>query len=116
MFKKNYLIYTATILFAILMVAYSLFSEKKNQQLGFIQVQKNGVTSGAQDRMYWSELLYKISYPVIHNLSEGTLKKNMPLETSEGDGMDGSKVSYLEAVCRTMAGFAPWIFNSLAIG
>ena len=109
MFKKNYLIYTLTILFAILMVAYSLFSEKKNQQPGLIGTHKAEVTNGPQDRTYWADLLYKISYPVIHNLAEGSLKKNMPLETSEGYGMQAGKVSHLEAVGRTMAGVAPWL-------
>ncbi|MGL6268583.1 MAG: DUF2264 domain-containing protein, partial [Chitinophagaceae bacterium] len=41
--------------------------------------------------------------------SEGTLKKNMPLETSEGYGMQVGKLSHLEAVGRTMAGVAPWL-------
>jgi len=109
MFKKNYLFYTVVILISILMVAYSIFSEMKNKQTNLIGIQKIAETNGIQDRTYWSDLLYKISYPVIHNLAEGTLKKNMPLETSENYGMQAAKVSYLEAVGRTMAGVAPWL-------
>lgn len=69
--------------------------------------------NGANDREYWSQLLYKMSYPVIHNLSQETLRKNMPLETlpdyGKMYGMVASEVSYLEAVGRTMAGVAPWL-------
>ncbi len=109
MFKKNYLVYTLTVLFALLMVGYSFLAEKKSRDFTNIDLQKRKSTTGAQDRVYWSEILYKISYPVIHNLAEGTLKKNMPLETSEGYGMAVGKVSHLEAVGRTMAGVAPWL-------
>ena len=75
MFKKNYLFYTVVILFSILMVAYSIFSEMKNKQTDLMGLKKIAETNGIQDRTYWSDLLYKISYPVIHNLSEGTLKR-----------------------------------------
>jgi hypothetical protein len=66
-------------------------------------------TAGKQDRAYWSELLYKISYPVVHNLAEETLKKNMPLEMGPDYYLQVKKVTYLEAVGRTMAGIAPWL-------
>lgn len=41
--------------------------------------------TGAQDRAIWVQHLWKISYPVIHNLAEGTLVKNMPVETPSGN-------------------------------
>lgn len=66
-------------------------------------------TNGAQDRVYWSELLYKMASPVILNLANGTLKKNMPVEKSPGYSLNAEKVTYLEAVGRTMAGVAPWL-------
>ncbi|WP_222536805.1 DUF2264 domain-containing protein [Pedobacter polysacchareus] len=82
----------------------------------FVQAQsskktkQNHVTTGAQDRQYWAELLYKISSPVILNLADGTLKKNMPVEVPPGQSTDFfKKVTYLEAVGRTMAGVAPWL-------
>ena len=96
MFKKHYLIYTVTVFTALLMLGYGIYSEKKAHEGSVIALHKSEVTTGAQDRVYWSELLYKISYPVIHNLAEGTLKKNMPLETTEGYGMPVEKVSHLE--------------------
>lgn len=109
MFKKNYLVYTLTVLFALLMVGYSFIAEKKSREFTSIKLQQNKVTTGTLDRAYWTDILYKISYPVIHNLAEGTLKKNMPMETSEGYGMPVAQVSHLEAVGRTMAGVAPWL-------
>ena len=67
------------------------------------------VVTGVQDREYWCNLLYKITYPVVHNLAEGTLKKNMPLETGPDYYLKVDKVTYSEAVGRTLAGIAPWL-------
>ncbi|WP_199117948.1 DUF2264 domain-containing protein [Pedobacter sp. ASV28] len=68
------------------------------------------IATGAQDRAYWANLLYKISSPVILNLANGTLRQNMPVEVPPGQKVDFfKKVTYLEAVGRTMAGVAPWL-------
>ncbi|ETZ21746.1 hypothetical protein N824_26280 [Pedobacter sp. V48] len=61
------------------------------------------------DREYWYQLLYKIASPVVSNLANGTLKKNMPLEQSPTFDSRSLSVTYLEAVGRTYAGIAPWI-------
>jgi hypothetical protein len=66
-------------------------------------------TTGAQDREFWVNTLYKIAYPVVHNLSEGTLRKNMPVELGPNYSLRAEKVTHLEAVGRTMAGLAPWL-------
>ena len=66
-------------------------------------------TSGAQDREQWVKWLWKISYPVIHNLAEGTLHQNMPIETVGGDPAGYDEITHLEAVGRTLAGVAPWL-------
>lgn len=73
------------------------------------QNKKNIITTGAQDRMFWAKTLYRISYPVIHNLANGTLKKNMPVEQTPDHYPDRQKVTYLEALGRTIAGVAPWL-------
>ena len=109
MFKKNYLIYSLTVVVAISMVAYGLFSVNKKLESTVFSLQNKNLTTGAEDRAYWSELLYKITYPVIHNLAEGTLRKNMPLEIPEGYSNDPGKVSHLEALGLSMAGLAPWL-------
>lgn len=80
---------------------------KKNKKTAKQLVEE--VTTGEQDRALWVKYLWKISYPVIHNLSENTLRQNMPVETASGK-TDGFKVmTHLEAVGRTLAGVAPWL-------
>ena len=37
--------------------------------------------TGSEDRMYWVQTLTKIADPVLVNLSQGTLKRNMPFES-----------------------------------
>ncbi|MBZ4191314.1 DUF2264 domain-containing protein [Niabella beijingensis] len=66
-------------------------------------------TTGAQDRAEWVKALYKIAYPVVHNLAAGTLKQQMPLETGPEYYLPVKKVTYLEAVGRLSAGLAPWL-------
>jgi len=63
-------------------------------------------TTGAEDRAYWVETLVKLADPVLSNLSNNTLKQNMPYESL---GQDRQKVSYLEAVGRLLCGIAPWL-------
>lgn len=70
---------------------------------------KEQVTTGAQDRATWVKLLWKISYPVVHNLAEGTLHQNMPVESPSGKPDGYKEVTHLEAVGRTLAGLAPWL-------
>lgn len=61
------------------------------------------------DREYWYKLLYKIANPVVSNLANGTLVKNMPVEKSPTFDSRSPVVTYLEAVGRTYAGIAPWL-------
>ena len=72
-------------------------------------VAASAVAPGLQDRQYWCDLLYKITYPVVHNLAQGTLRKNMPQEAGNNYFLNLPKVTHLEAVGRTMAGLAPWL-------
>ena len=60
------------------------------------------------DRKVWVDALVKIATPVMQNLADGTLKKNMPFESLSSDP-DRREVSYLEAVGRTVCGIAPWL-------
>ena len=66
-------------------------------------------TTGAQDRAVWVELMWKIAYPVIHNLAENTLRQNMPIESPNGNPKGYDEITHLEAVGRTLAGVAPWL-------
>ncbi|MGN7784042.1 DUF2264 domain-containing protein [Niabella sp. 22666] len=66
-------------------------------------------STGAQDRAFWVKTLHKIAWPVVENLANGTLEKNMPLEKGPQYYLTANKVSYLEAVGRCFAGIAPWL-------
>ncbi|WP_316835477.1 DUF2264 domain-containing protein [Pedobacter nutrimenti] len=99
--KFKYMFLMVTSIFAINIAAHAQ-SQKKAKSVA--------VVTGAQDREYWANLLYKMSSPVIYNLANATLKKNMPVEVPPGQKVDFfKKVTYLEAVGRTMAGVAPWL-------
>ncbi|MDL2221176.1 DUF2264 domain-containing protein [Parabacteroides sp. OttesenSCG-928-N08] len=62
--------------------------------------------TGAEDRACWVETLTQIADPVLVNLSNNTLKENMPFESLS---TDRQPFSYLEAVGRLLCGMAPWL-------
>lgn len=97
MMKKNIVVLLLSC--AILPVQLSAQSKTNKKQ----------IANGSADRIFWAKTLYRISYPVVHHLAEETLKKNMPLEKGEDYGLNVTKVTYLEALGRTMAGLAPWL-------
>ncbi len=70
---------------------------------------KKGKTEVVNDRKYWADLLYKISEPVLSNISRGELSKNMVVEFSPSWDKRNSKVTYMEAFGRLMAGLSPWL-------
>jgi hypothetical protein len=61
------------------------------------------------DRTYWVDLVYRISEPVLSNMSKGELKKNMPVEYSPAWDGRNNNVAYMEAFGRLMLGIAPWL-------
>lgn len=102
--KQNVKINWLLILALLIMMPGSMQArEKKNKKSETEQ------TTGAQDREQWVKWLWKISYPVIHNLAEGTLHQNMPIETPSGNPAGYDEITHLEAVGRTLAGVAPWL-------
>lgn len=76
--------------------------------LGFITQGKAQTTypSGSEDRAFWVKTMVRIAEPVLTNLSNQTLKKNMPYESK---ATDRRSFSYLEAVGRLICGMAPWL-------
>lgn len=63
-----------------------------------------------KDRAFWVLSLTKIADPVLVNLSQNRLKKNMPVEvTVEGNKRGRDKVTHLEAVGRLLCGISPWL-------
>lgn len=61
------------------------------------------------DRKYWTDLAYKMSEPILSNMSKGELRKNMLVEVSPTWDNRTQDVVYLEAFARLMSGIAPWI-------
>ncbi len=61
------------------------------------------------DRKEWTDLAYKIAAPVLMNMSNGELKKNMLVEVSPTWDGRNKDVTYMECFGRLMSGIAPWI-------
>ena len=60
------------------------------------------------DRQLWLSYMDKIARPVLSNLANDVLKKNMPVEFA-ANASERKAVSYLEAFGRTLSGIAPWL-------
>lgn len=91
-------------------IAPKSYAESANNP-DFINESKSKLPTGADDRKYWVSLMQKIAAPVLDNLSQGTLKLNMPLEVSDAwDNIGRDKSSaYMEAFARLLVGMAPWL-------
>ncbi|MDP5275930.1 DUF2264 domain-containing protein [Chengkuizengella axinellae] len=63
----------------------------------------------AVTRQYWLDVLCQISEPVLHHLSNRTLKQNMPVISGFYKERDRILYTYLEALGRSLAGMAPWL-------
>lgn len=61
------------------------------------------------DRAYWVDLAYKMAEPVLSNMAQGNLQKNMQIEVSPNWDGRNKKVTYMETFGRLMAGIAPWL-------
>ena len=61
------------------------------------------------DREYWTDLAYRMAYPVLSNMAEGNLQKNMTVEVSPVWDNRDKKVAFMETFGRLMAGIAPWL-------
>ena len=68
---------------------------------------KETLPTGKEDRQLWVKTLTKIADPVLVNLANNTLKKNMPQESLDKNRV--KKYSHLEAVGRTVCGISPWL-------
>jgi hypothetical protein len=60
-------------------------------------------------RAYWLHTLTRIVTPVLNALSRDVLKKKMPVEAFGDTHENRRKVTYLEALGRSLAGLAPWL-------
>lgn len=70
---------------------------------------KKKQTAVQTDREYWCSVAYRMAQPVLQNMSQGTLQKNMQTEVSPSWDGRNIKVAYMECFGRLMAGIAPWL-------
>ncbi|MDR2040304.1 MAG: DUF2264 domain-containing protein [Bacteroidales bacterium] len=90
---------------SILGIAGTMPAAASGTQQHLAETQKS---TGAQDRKYWADLLYRISAPILYYMSKGELKKNMLLDVSPKWDNRDKNVSYLEAFGRLTAGTSLW--------
>jgi hypothetical protein len=83
--------------------------------LGLAAAAPGAAQSPENPRAYWLSVLEKLGGPVLRNLASGTLKRNMPVE-STGDIADRRRYTHLEALGRLLAGLAPWLEAGLEPG
>lgn len=62
-----------------------------------------------EDRAYWAKIAYDLAAPILSNMANGELQKNMLVEVSPNWDGRNKKVTYMEAFGRLMAGIAPWL-------
>ncbi|HYG20063.1 MAG TPA: DUF2264 domain-containing protein [Ohtaekwangia sp.] len=60
-------------------------------------------------RKFWLETLLRVASPVLTSLSKDQLKRDMPVESVPDGKAHRMKVTYLEALGRTLSGMAPWL-------
>lgn len=103
--KHNFFSKLTLVCFIASLFALPSFAQKNKKQ----KVPVVTTVTGQQDREYWSNLLYKMAYPVVHSIGQSTLRRDLPLETGPKYNLNLKAVTYTEAVGRTMAGIAPWL-------
>jgi hypothetical protein len=64
--------------------------------------------TGAEDRAYWVKVAVQLADPILTNLANDTLIKNMPYESLTA-ASQRKVFSHLEAVGRLLDGLAPWL-------
>ena len=67
---------------------------------------KDNTLSDKTDREIWVNIIERIASPVLTNMANETLKKNMPIEYVKEER---AKFAHLEAVGRLVCGIAPWL-------
>ncbi len=84
----------STLFLVLLLVPTGILAKHKTQQT---------------DREYWASLAYKMAQPVLENMANGHLQKNMLTEYSPSFDNRNRKVVYMECFGRLMAGISPWL-------
>ena len=79
--------------------------------LSFWGNENSAFAQKSKDREYWVKTMIKIIDPLYTNLSQNTLRKNMPVETFDGlnNGNTRKNVTHLEALGRSFNGISAWL-------
>ena len=79
--------------------------------LCYVFATDNVYAQKSKDREYWVKSMIKIIDPLYVNLSQNTLRKNMPVETFDGlnNGNTRKNVTHLEALGRSFDGISAWL-------
>lgn len=67
------------------------------------------ISTSGDDRRYWVSFAEKIARPVLGNLAQRTLRKNLPIEAQPGAQPPRETCTYLEAFGRLLYGISPWL-------
>jgi len=67
------------------------------------------VDSANDNRSFWLNTMLRIADPVLTNLANNTLRKNMPVESNAQDLNSRREYTHLEAFGRTLTGISPWL-------
>lgn len=78
---------------------------------GLCLLNQKAYAKSISDREYWINTMLQIVDPVFINLSQNTLRKNMPVETRDGlnNGNSRKDVTHLEALGRAFNGISCWL-------
>ncbi len=101
MFRRRFLSFIPATLATSMLTPKNLFAKEEKPQ--------KKETKNFDSREYWVATMVKIAHPVLSNLSQGTLRQNMPIEVNPSNKNDRSKPTHLEAFGRLLAGIAPWL-------
>ena len=92
----------------ILFVIVIIYNIYNNNNFYNISLNKGNFLTKKSDREIWVDLAYKIALPVLQNMSQGLLKKNMVVEYIPDYRVD-KRVLFLESFGRLMNGISPWL-------
>ena len=77
----------------------------------FMGISAKKKTVQQSDRQYWCSLAYKMAQPVLENMANGELQKNMQTEFSPSFDNRNRKVLYMECFGRLMAGMPTVLYS-----
>lgn len=100
--RRNFIRWSSLLGFAGILPANNAFAKADD-------IFENNELPKKNDRAYWVALVDKIATPVLSNMSNGQLRKNMQMQYSPTWDGRNKEVGYMEAFGRLIAGIAPFL-------